>query len=308
MVVSGVAQRDSLKAEDVWAIRCDDSSCRVHFGVFDSHGGKEAGKKAAETLSNNLISLNGATVGHDAFPMTAVHDQFWDLDRSLGEQGIMSGTTASVLLVSTKAQEGSNTERSRNGTATPALPTLCCTLLWVGDSTALCVDMTSGRPAPIVRSSTDHVPTNPKEEERCSVEWQVRRLIRAAANSKLAEADSAHDSFVILRDNGESFYARHKAPTAGEVAAVVKEAGLKMTDGEVALLVRALGREKRLEAPERRKSFSEGSGGVLLRADSFVMKRASPENSTHGPTVLGAGEHNQVTTCGTEWDWNAHLW
>jgi len=215
MVESGFAQLHSRKAEDFWAIQCADDKC-AHFGVFDSHGphgGKEAGQIAAATLPEKLLSLNGNAGGHDAFPLAAVSDEFWEMDKHLGESGVMSGTTATVLLVSTK----------ENGVDASAAPTLCCTLLWVGDSTALCVDMASEKAAPLIRSSTNHVPSNPKEVERCRTEWQVRRMVQQTSYSKRLEAEAEGDdalgsehSFNILRDKGESFYAKHKALTTAQ--------------------------------------------------------------------------------------------
>lgn len=78
--------------------------------------------------------------------------------------------------------------------------------------------------------------------------------------------------------------------------------GLEVTDEEKALLVRALGREKRIEAPERRASFALGREST--RSNTKVIARASVEGM--GPTVLAGGDSGKVSTCVTrsigDWD------
>ena len=89
--------------------------------------------------------------------------------------------------------------------------------------------------------------------------------------------------------------------------------GLGLTTCEL-IVTRALSREKRIEAPERRQSILNQLNGTpspnrkLARQDSKVLSRVSMYDSSvhNGPTVLGAGVNAQVTTAMTrsigDWD------
>ena len=91
----GVAQRSTGKAEDFYATVVDDQKERAVCAVFDSHGGKGAGRRAAETLPERLMQLTSpSSFGHDAYPEKHLVDQFWRADREMGEAKIFSGSTA----------------------------------------------------------------------------------------------------------------------------------------------------------------------------------------------------------------------
>lgn len=116
--------------------------------------------------------------------------------------------------------------------------------------------------------------------------------------------------------SSDSFYAKLKAPTADEVRAAIKSLQRSpLNEHDLDGLVRALGREKRIEAPERRKSInSPPSKPKLERAQSSVIRRTSHDDpSVHGPIVLAGGskhgngsKHGSINTCVTrsigDWD------
>ena len=313
-IVTAWTENRSLKGEDAYATSCDDRLMKGSYGVFDSHGGKEAGTICADQLIKKLLSITQTPrSGSDAFPLSMVDEEFWAVDKHLGANGVMSGTTASVLMVAASAKG-------------PLVPTLNCKLAWVGDSTACVVDMTADTMEPVHRTS-DHNPSNAKETQRMEWEWQVRAELRAIAAEK-REAEAARDdikdddSFRLLvkgEDHGElskdSFYAKSRAPTLEEVREAVKAMDLAgLDERDLQTLVRALGREKRIEAPEKRKSLSSPPGKPMLtRANSSIIKRVSENDpSVHGPTVLAGGsshngsKHGVVNVCVTrsigDWD------
>lgn len=316
-VAYGKSQR-SVKDEDAFA--CQVAKQAACFGVFDSHGGKEAGRRCAAELAPNLLTLGGAddAVGHAAFPKDSIVTAFWDMDHDLGSHGVYSGTTASVLLVAPLVAPAGDallearshaklTENSAGADATAGGDMLCCTLAWVGDSTALTLEMGGSERTPEFWQTSNHTPTNPQEVHRCELEWRARQLLQAGALDAVG-GGSHVDSFRLIADSGASFYARRQAPTQEQVVQAAQSLGVLMSEEETALLVRALRREKRIEAPERRQSFLTTGKPKLTRADTSMIARVSEvDPSVHGPTVLAAGERSSVSTCVTRsiGDWDA---
>ena len=270
----GISQQ-SLKGEDFATSLISHEKERAIFGIFDSHGGKEAGAMCSEQMPQPLLSLtDDAVAGHQAFPDSCIIDEFWKMDHQLGSANIFSGTTACVLLVAT------------------AVDSLCCTLAWVGDSTAICVSMLPCKES-ILHATSNHTPSNKEESNRCALEWEVRRKItvlkqEAALGTAADESDEDDennalekgDSFKVLNRRGVSFYAKRKAPTQADVESAVAASGLEIDALSLDLLVRALGREKRIEAPERHLKFLHGRDSG--RQDTSVITRAM--NAT-GPQV-----------------------
>ena len=159
-MVTSHAERRQLKGEDAYAAVVDDVLMKGCYGVFDSHGGKAAGEICAKELTEKLMALNQTPrSGSAAFATPAISSEFWAIDKRLGVDGIMSGTTASVLLVSASD--------SLQGTV------LSCKLAWVGDSTSCVVNMNSAEDGP-VQQTHDHNPSSACEIERMELEWQVR--------------------------------------------------------------------------------------------------------------------------------------
>lgn len=299
-LASCASRQYSEKGEDFFATKFD--GARGAFAIFDSHGGKRAGELCAAEMVDQLISLPETEASGRAFPEKQLVDTFWEMDRRLGREGIYSGTTASVLLVSSETTD----------------KTLSCVVAWVGDSTALAVSMKDPcATSPPLWQTANHTPKNTEETRRCVTEWEVRREVQVLREEKRNEACEVNvvqlhvgdslssdwsDSFAMLKDNNPSFYASKRAPTPAEVEAAVEAAGLDVSDAEKELLVRALGREKRIEAPERRRSFT--SGRESTRSNTKVLARGSANG--YGPTVLAGGDHGKVSTCVTrsigDWD------
>lgn len=203
--------RRVLKGED-FAVN-DVRKERAVIGVFDSHGGAEAGRLCHSTLTERLLG------GEVPFERKEIVDHFWEMDHQLGADGVMSGTTATLLMVSraksatSKAgsqsvpceQQAVDTEGSYGETKDAVKPAaLHCTLAWVGDSRGLLVDMTSPHPTPQIGCTTLHTPDNEAEVERCWLEWSVRRQLKAMsddsthAGQALAHRDHADESSFTL--------------------------------------------------------------------------------------------------------------
>jgi serine/threonine protein phosphatase PrpC len=90
-----------------------------------------------------------------------------------------------------------------------------------------------------------------------------------------------------------------------EVRSALKGTGKTLNDEQLHTLCRALGREKRIEAPEKRKSFATNT--PLRRSNTSVLQRVSTNHpSATGPLVLAGGALNRVSTCVTrsigDWD------
>jgi len=160
----GHAQRNTHKGEDVWHAvlhpRPDSGALPpAGFGIFDGHGGRQAAEACSAGIVDRLLA------SADPQDSEAIEEAFWDTDISLGLQGVVAGSTASVLLV----KEDEETGR------------LLCTLAWVGDSTAVCVDMMSPKAAePMLSATTAHLPSLASEVERMETQWAVRKKVYAS--------------------------------------------------------------------------------------------------------------------------------
>ena len=140
IICAGLAQKSTSKAEDVCAVTItNDWSIAA---VFDGHGGKIAAERCKNELVPTLLEIarsDSSTI--DA----AIKDACWEIDESMGMEGIDDGTTATVGLF--KQKKGK----------------LEGLIAWIGDSTALRVDMTAKTAAGshVPGSTTaNHVPDN----------------------------------------------------------------------------------------------------------------------------------------------------
>ena len=121
IICAGLAQKSTSKAEDVCAVTItNDVSIAA---VLDGHGGKNA----AEPCKNELVPtlLQVAHNDSSAIVDAAIEGAFWDIDESLGMEGIDDGTTGIGALVQQKKEK------------------LECLLAFVGDSAGIRVDMTA---------------------------------------------------------------------------------------------------------------------------------------------------------------------
>jgi len=188
------------------------------FGVFDGHGGQQAAKLCQERLLADLL-LAGPP--YTAEPIIEGH---WALDEKIGQQGELSGSTTSILLVESCPQE------------------LRCLLAWCGDSTGIRVDMRSTSPRPTPDFVTaNHSTANELEVRRMQLEWRVRAI--------LTEDDEVD----------EVFSAESPEPAAeivervlGGIEGAMEELRCLGTSDEhrTAVLVRTLSRAKRMEVQD----------------------------------------------------------
>lgn len=167
----GVAQASSRKDEDIAAVLHSRDPHSI-FGVFDGHGGKRAAEHCVEQLCPALMSHGPAVAD------SQIIDDFWQSDQKLGTSGIEDGSTATCLLV--------------DGTAPGELS---CALVWVGDSSAIVVDMlhAGAHSSAIVAESSDHKPDHPSEARRLQIEWDVREHIQMTRRTTASSPLETHD-------------------------------------------------------------------------------------------------------------------
>jgi len=125
----------------------------------------------------------------------------------------------------------------------------------------------------------------------------VRQELQVLKGSAHGESADGGSSQLLRADDGLSFYAKQRAPTPEQVIQAAASAELNLLSGEAALLTRALAREQRIEASERKKSQSAATGdGSGPRVQSGVLQRWSPATASRsGPTVLAGGADAKVT-------------
>jgi len=235
-VTMAVVNEESHKGED--AHSCLEHGDVLAYGVFDGHGGKHC----SQGIANVSGGLSGVlpmilTDGRAALPEDEViADAFWTADAQLGAWMLgqpdksHAGSTATVLFV---AEGATSAERS-------------CLLAWVGDSTAVAVDMHGeGALAHVTRNHSPDV-----EEEIVFLEYlsAVAKLIRR--KRKKADGGSGADDD---DDDGKGAYLE-EPPSTDEVVAATVEVGkqgqplpappLGAAGTLVGLVHRALCREK----------------------------------------------------------------
>eukprot|EP00965_Chrysotila_dentata_P081838 2701141-Pleurochrysis_carterae.AAC.3 len=209
-VHAAAAQRPTKKDEDVThiALRKPNATGVIPpaaFAIFDGHGGKKTHTKG--DLHCSCLALQAAAMCVEGIcgrllkevgPITnmMIEDAFWELDADLGESGILSGTTASVLFVE---HTGSRLE---------------CALAWVGDSTAVHVDMLASADDCKVFVTDDHNPKNEAEVDRMEVEWALRKELHKDWDWVSRENGSVHGGSVGGKSRKHSHVSDH-APSEG---------------------------------------------------------------------------------------------
>lgn len=214
----------SRKGEDEWALQQTPSA--VAFGIFDGHTGGVMSAACAKSFLPRIL-------GYDRLPSTkALADAFWAIDEEVGVTGTMAGTTATVLVVGpSKVGDG-----------------LSCVLAWVGDSTAIQVDMNLGG---VVMTTADHASGSKMEQARITRLQKVRALV--------------DDGQVV-----EQALASVPGP---------RLLGCSGEEEEAALVRRALERAATIE-----RSVPEAAAEGSSRKNAFCMPRSSP--TKQGPPVV----------------------
>ena len=232
IICAGLAQKSTSKAEDVCAVTItNDWSIAA---VFDGHGGKIAAERCKNELVPTLLEKarsDWSTI--DA----AIADACWEIDESMGMEGIDDGTTATVGLFEQKKGK------------------LEGLIAWIGDSTALRVDMTAKTEAGVLvpgSTTADHVPSNKSEVHRLQLQWVVRQQIEQERERAAEEGISPMSTMTtderLSHGSEMSVVAAHMPPDDEEVQRAVRALGHEeLNSDDLALMVRALAREKQME-------------------------------------------------------------
>ena len=233
IICAGLAQKSTSKAEDVCAVTItEDVSIAA---VFDGHGGKIAAERCKNELVPTLLEI--AHRGSSAIDDAAIADACWGMDESIGIQRIDDGTTATVGLF--KQKKGK----------------LEGLIAWIGDSTALRVDMTAKTEAGVLvpgSTTADHVPSNKSEVHRLQLQWVVRQQIEQERERAAEEGISPMSTMTtderLSHGSEMSVVAAHMPPDDEEVQRAVRALGHEeLNSDDLALMVRALAREKQME-------------------------------------------------------------
>jgi len=253
----GYAHAVTSKDEDTHAVL--HSAGTSLFAIYDGHGGKQAAEHCREKLSPALIALA------PDFEEAAIADAFWAADASLGKDNVLDGTTATVLLVS-HGGDGSATSKAR------------CVLAWVGDSSALVVDMLAPghHKAAVSHTTSDHHVKSPSEVARLEQEWAVRKHLRVSNRSPSVVTASRDTSKSQL--SGETSRSSVDGVTLSEAREASIALGMDLSDAQVRMLHRALAREQTIVRHERRSG--------LRRASTTLGSRFA---NNMGPMALIAG-------------------
>ena len=131
------------------------------YGVFDGHGGKEAAERCVAELPLRIVEGLQRKTMKKAFA-----DACWAMDLALGESGVSSGTTATLLLL-------------EENTAS---------LGWIGDSSAIRFDMGSRR---TVFTTSPHNPENPDEMNFLKRVWGLRNAASESSQMDLFDASAS---------------------------------------------------------------------------------------------------------------------
>jgi len=163
----------------------------AYFAIFDGHGGKDAADRCQATLHDQISRRAPDTTKATDALGEGLRRACWELDEDLGSAHVDAGTTATILCI---------------GRST-------ATLGWVGDSTALVVDMTSPKPA---WATPKHNPQNPSEVARMKAEWGARRefLLYESPDGEDQAYNEAMDAFTATYEKrlADHFRAQNLPP------------------------------------------------------------------------------------------------
>ncbi|KAJ1446272.1 phosphatase 2C-like domain-containing protein [Pelagophyceae sp. CCMP2097] len=257
-VAYGSAAAASKKDEDRWA--CAVGKDAAYFGLFDGHGGAAAADLCASDLERRARLLMRAPAGAKpagAKPgfVAAANAACWSIDGDLA--GGTAGTTATLLWV----------ERDR------------AELAWLGDSTALRVDMCAPN-ADAYEATRDHKPSDAGGVALMEAIWLVRHEVAYAAKS----ANSADSVDAADAAGGPTGPAEGRAARARVHA---RQAAL-LPGHRRGLLWDALARSRRMDAQLRAAWGSKGSASPQrTRENSLCARRVDPRTGVpRGPLVV----------------------
>ncbi|KAL1518842.1 hypothetical protein AB1Y20_003119 [Prymnesium parvum] len=328
----GVSSKSSHKEEDTHAFYTTDHSLSG-FAVFDGHGGGGCSMGCASPENGMLVRL---LKGKDTMPTDQkIEEMFWQMDAELGQSlaaigghgrekgGAHAGATACVLLVeslkrvtrwSSSSQRNSPPDAESDSSNCRGM---ACVLAWVGDSTAVTVDMTK-ETNPLIWASENHSASSNSEQTRLTQLHAVAKALGKPYDSKSARKEKKQvrkgaaytsaemtsstspekaSSPEILEskisiscgnslppsDEGEdASEARIKPPSKADISAAIKREGIILSDGiTVDLCARAFEREALINTTIPK--------GGKYRRNAFVMQRPEKKDANR-PWVVATCE------------------
>ena len=232
----GLAQANTRKGEDAIAVAlASEITACSGWAVFDGHGGREFAHTIAHDMSHgidngpdfNLLAQLCAMDDCGLPSEEAIKDAFWSADIELGRflasrlPSKHGGCTAQLLLVR------------------PLSDRIECSQAWVGDSTALTVDMKTGS---IVYSTLNH---NPGEGDESEQLLDMAEVSRACRKHLKAEAKDGRGDDDNEGDDDREDSAKEAVPSAELIKRVLDGMGHPDTsEAHVAFLHRVFEREK----------------------------------------------------------------
>ena len=298
MLSHGAAAASAVgKNEDRWTALEDAAETRGWSGyaIFDGHGGASAAVGCADDTNGLLPKL--AKVG-SKIDQNALQDIFWEMDAALGPQiaaNSKEGQRAARAIKGAAPPEeevknpqasvagGAGSTRKNGGTTASVLivgerdqsGTRPCVLSWVGDSTAICVDMTAAPKSDklIIAETDSHLPSRSDEAERLKLMVDTYRKI----NSQLKDAgrNRARESNAEILNEDE---------TVQPVNAGSNQAHEPKTDITRTMVSDALDVLANRSPPEQKKEFTE----LFLRAceRETLINLSLPQGSKVTPPPL----------------------
>ena len=287
----GLAAAESHKGEDRYSSLLKD---RLYgFGLFDGHGGPDCAKHCASTEAEGILPqvLSGSHLPtHET-----IADAFWTADAVCGpvmaargkkeglKKGGHAGSTATILLV--EALPGKK-EQAADATADATSPNkkgkqksggFKCLFAWVGDSTALAVNMSNGQ---ICSQTINHTPDQPIEAANLKLMSAAgKQLKKVAARGRrpsvmIREAEAAavaNGGVAADEEEEEEEEVEEEAVTLAHVGAALKRAGVVPSDTcPQELLLRAFEREQLI--------FKSIPKGRKYRHNAVIMNRPAAKD------------------------------
>lgn len=314
VIEHGFADAPSRKGED-----CPDwhpataPDAAAAYAIFDGHGGKlfshTCGRTEEHGPDYNMLKRLLAAGGARSLPSDeVVRRLFWSQDEDVG----------TLLASRGEAQGGPNTGGS-TAQVLMLLPQpgvgVQCLQAWVGDSTALTVDMRSGG---IVHATLDHTPYQQSEYDALMLMAAVckacrkkikkaRKKDREATAATAEDADAADNSDDDDDGTGAAEDAEDDVlPTTEMIGQVLSE--LKHTDGtgaHIERLLQALAREKLIGR------YLKSSG--KYRRDCHIYRRPKEKDANQPLTVHTTEDpfrkhHSDMMMTRSLGDWSKVAW
>jgi serine/threonine protein phosphatase PrpC len=289
-ICHAVAQANSKKGEDAPAAIPSDGTTVGAYAIFDGHGGRD--------FSHTLGGLDNGPdhsmlpklleAGGNGLPsQEQIEEVFWQMDEKLGAMlasranPIHNGSTAQVLLVQPDASGA-----------------MQCVQAWVGDSTALTIDMKRGV---IIDSTFNHNPGEGDESERLLHMAAVNKACR-----KILKAEAKERGEAPKEEEDDDDAGKEAIPSPELILRVLNELGHSdRSEAHIAALRKAFEREKLI--------LKHVPSGGKYRRQCFIYKRP-PERDANEPLTVhttkdySTGHHADMMMTRSLGDWKHVAW